>query len=245
MTPDRYSRQLALAHWGEAGQRALGAARVLLVGVGGLGNAAAAYLASAGLGRLVLNDFDTVDESNLARQPLFAPADVTRPKVEAAATALRTQNPDCQVTTVARRVDPAGLQQLLRDCDVVVDGSDNLGTRLAVNAAALAARIPLVSGAVVRYEGQLGVFRGYLADEPCYRCLHDERAEALGDCEGQGVLAPLAGLVGAAMALETMKIIVGFGTPTARRVAVVDAASLRWRDLVLDKDPDCPACSGV
>lgn len=243
MTPSRYSRQAALAQWGEAGQRKMSRARALLVGLGGLGNPAATYLASAGLGHLVLNDFDTVDVTNLARQPLYTPADIGAPKVAAAAAALKKQNPDCEITIAATRLAGDELSAQVAGCEVVLDGSDNLATRFALNEACVAAGVPLVSGAVIRYEGQLGVFRGHRADEPCYRCLHDEDAESFEDCAGQGVLGPLAGVIGTAMALEATRVIVGFGTPTARTVLLHDARTATWRRLTLNPRPGCPTCA--
>lgn len=217
-------------------------AHALVIGLGGLGNPAATYLASAGIGHLVLNDFDTIDASNLARQPLFTAGDVGARKADVAAHALRRQNPDAEIEVIDARLRHEALVNLMQRMTVVIDGSDNFATRFAVNEACVAARVPLVSGAVIRYEGQLGVFRGHRADEPCYRCLYDEQSETFEDCAGQGVLAALAGVIGTAMALEASRVIVGFGAPTARMLLLHDALTARWHRLRLDPRPDCPVC---
>lgn len=240
----RYSRQIALPQWGEAGQARLAAAQVLLVGLGGLGSPAALYLAAAGVGRIVLNDFDTVDRSNLARQILYVTADDGRRKSDAATEALSRLNPDVQVHALDRRLDAAGLRAEAAAADVVLDGSDNFATRFAVNGACVATGTPLVSGAAVRGEGQLAVFTPGRDDSPCYRCLYDEGGEDVGDCRGHGVFSPLVGVIGSLMAVEALKLLLGAGLPAAGRVCVYDALAGEFRHVRLARDPHCPACSG-
>ena len=239
----RYSRQVTLPGWGKAGQDRLGASSVLIIGMGGLGVPAATYLAAAGAGSLVINDFDTVDASNLARQPIFDDADIGKLKVTAAAKALEQQNPDCRLTTMDRRLDAAQLVDAIAASDVTLDCSDNFPTRFAVNAACVQTATPLVSGAAIRFEAQLAVFRADLAPGPCYRCLYDESGVELEDCQGQGVISPMVGLIGSAMALEAVRIIVGIGKPLHSRVLVYDAATSEWRAIGLRQDPRCPICS--
>ncbi len=243
MNDFKYSRQIVLAQWGEAGQRKLSAATVLIVGIGGLGNPAALYLATAGAGTLILNDFDTVDETNLPRQPLFAASDIGAGKAVTAGKTLSQLNPDCRIETLDERLTPDGLSEQVARADVVVDGSDNFATRFAVNAACVARRVPLVSGAAIRYEAQLAVFRTDLPSQPCYRCLYDQEAETIGDCQGQGVLSPLVGMIGAAMALETTRVIVGFGDTQSGSLLLLDALAGQWRRVSLARDPACPVCA--
>ena len=244
MTDDsiRYSRQQTLTGWGADGQVRLSNARILMVGLGGLGVPAATYLAAAGAGRLVLNDFDRVDESNLARQPLYTPDDIGRAKVTAAAERLAALNPDCELVALDRRLDDPQLRETMADCDVVVDGSDNFSTRFAVNAASVQTQTPLVSGAAIRGEAQLAVFRPDLHGGPCYRCLYAEGGDELEDCRGQGVIPALVGMIGCAMALEAMRIVVGFGEPLRSRLLVYDAMAASWRSIGLEPDPSCPVC---
>ncbi|MBT8135486.1 MAG: HesA/MoeB/ThiF family protein [Gammaproteobacteria bacterium] len=241
----RYSRSITLPGWGSDGQQRLGEARVLLVGVGGLGVPAATYLAAAGTGRLVLNDFDSVDESNLARQPLYATADIGKNKAKVAAARLTETNPDCTVEAITKRLDAGQLRAAAADCDVVLDCSDNFATRFAVNQASLETGTPLVSGAAIRFEAQLAVFRFDLQRSPCYRCLYDEAGEELEDCRGQGVVPALVGAVGAAMALEAMRIIVGFGAAVHSKLLVIDALHATGRSVSLPADPACPACQNL
>ncbi len=241
MSGIRYSRQVTLAGWGDSGQARLAGARVFLVGAGGLGVPAATYLVTSGIGTLVVNDFDDVDESNLPRQPLYRPNDVGRAKAAVVADRLKALNPDCRIETVDSRLSEDGLQEHFDPADVVLDCSDNFATRFGVNRACVATRTPLVSGAAIRFEAQLAVFRPDL-DGPCYRCLYDERGEDLEDCAGQGVIAPLVGLVGCAMALETLKILVGLGTGEYDRLRVFDALAQSWRTFTFRRDPQCPVC---
>lgn len=240
----RYSRHLALPDFGATGQEKLSRASLLLLGLGGLGSPAAIYLASAGVGRLVLNDFDRVDLSNLQRQLLYRDADVGHPKVAAAAAVMHAISPSCAVETVDGRLDGEQLAEVVASVDLVVDGSDNFGTRFAVNAACVKARKPLISGAAVRYEGQLTVFDSRDPASPCYACLYQESGEELENCRQNGVLAPLTGVIGSLMAVEAIKLISGAGQPVVGRLLLFDGFTGEMRYTKLSRDPACPVCSG-
>ena len=238
----RYGRHLVLPHVGPVGQARLKAARVLLVGAGGLGSPAALYLAAAGVGTLGVVDFDRVDASNLQRQVLYANDDVGRPKVEAAAERLRALNPLVGIETHESRLDASNVLELVKAHDVVVDGSDNFATRYLVNDACVLARTPDVWGAVLHFEGQLSVFG--VAGGPCYRCLFPEPPPAglVPSCAEAGVLGVLPGTIGALQATEAIKLLLGEGEPMVGRFLVFDALHLRFRELALPRNPDCPTC---
>lgn len=238
----RYSRQIMLPSIGFEGQEKLLSSRVLIIGLGGLGSPVAMYLAAAGVGNLVLVDFDKVDPSNLQRQIAHTSARVGEAKVTSARQTLLALNPDCQVETIDHRLDPAGLRQQAERADLVVDASDNFSTRFAVNDACLASGTPLVSGAAIRMEGQVSVFSGQPGD-PCYRCLYGDGAELDETCSANGVLAPLVGIIGSVQATEAIKILCGAGTPLIGRLLLLDAAQMEWRTVKLKADPDCPLCS--
>ena len=240
--PLRYARHIALKQIGEAGQEQLAGARVLIIGLGGLGSPAALYLAASGVGTLLLNDFDSVDLSNLQRQILYVTRADGIPKTVAAIEHLLQLNPEPNYVPIDRRLNDDELHKAIADCDVVLDGSDNFGTRFAVNQACVETQTPLVSGAAIRFEGQLAVFPNDRPEAPCYRCLYQESDETLDDCRGSGVLAPLVGVVGSMMAVEAIKLIVGCGEPARGRLLVYDALDARWRDIKLNRDPDCPVC---
>jgi len=237
----RYARQIALADVGADGQTKLGRARVLIVGLGGLGCPAALYLATSGIGRLVLNDFDTVDETNLPRQILFSPGDVGVLKVDAAKRRLAAMNPLIEIATLPQRLDEAALEAAVADVDIVLDGTDNFAARFAVNKACVARRVPLVSGAAVRVEGQIAVFpnRG---DGPCYACLYNDEDEWLGDCQGNGVLAPVPGVIGTLMAEEALKLVLGWKSSLHDRLLLWDAKRGDWQSVALKRDPNCVVC---
>jgi len=243
MTSKRYARQVALADVGEAGQARIGAGSALIVGLGGLGCPAAQFLATSGTGKLVLNDFDRVDETNLPRQILYTAEDVGKLKVEAAAARLRALNPLVAVTTLAERLDGRALAAAVAGVDVVLDGSDNFATRFAVNRACVTQRKPLVSGAAVRLEGQIAVFPNR-AGEPCYSCLYEDEDEWLGDCQGNGVLAPVPGVIGTLMAAEALKLLLGWESALHGRLLLWDAKRGEWQSVKLEQDPDCEVCRG-
>jgi molybdopterin/thiamine biosynthesis adenylyltransferase len=240
---DRYARHIVLREVGGAGQLRLKQASVAVVGAGGIGSPAIQYLAAAGVGRLVIIDDDTVDLSNLQRQTLFGDADVGASKVAAAKAAARRITPHVTIETLAVRLDTANAATLLAGVDVVLDGTDSFSTRLAVADAAHALRSPLVSSAVGQFEGQLGVFRGWEADKPCYRCFVGNAHDAAGDtCAEQGVIGAMTGVMGSLAALEALRSIVGFGDDSAGKLLLVDALAFRFRTIILPKDPGCPCC---
>ncbi len=238
---DRYARQIVLDGVGPAGQERFGRSGALIVGLGGLGCPAALYLATAGVGRLVLNDFDRVDTSNLPRQILFDPTDVGKLKVEAARERLSASNPDVVIECLAERLDAAGLESAMAGVDVVLDCTDNFAARFAVNRACVARSMPLVSGAAVRFEGQIAVFPNR-PGEPCYNCLYNDEDEWLGDCQGNGVLAPVPGVIGTLMALETLKLLLGHESALRNRLLLWDARRGDWQGVTLARDPDCIVC---
>ena len=243
MDATRHARHLALPAFGAQGVARLGRARVLLVGLGGLGCPAAQYLVAAGVGTLVLNDFDHIDASNLARQVLYTPADTGRLKVTVAAERLAALNPAVRIETLDRRLSPAELTDATAVCDLVIDGSDNLATRLAVNAACVASGTALVTAAVIRMEGQLLVCPNDGGEAPCYACSYDERDESLRDCQGAGVLGPVAGVLGSLAAVEALKRLAGLPPPPG--LLLMDAAGGTFRRLLLRRNPACPVCGPV
>ena len=238
---NRYARQIALPDVGAEGQAKLAKARVLVVGLGGLGCPAALYLATSGVGTLVLNDFDRVDETNLPRQILYGPSDVGQFKVEAAKARLLTLNPDVAIVCLRERLDGAALEGAIAGADVVLDGTDNFAARFAVNRACVARKVPLVSGAAVRVEGQIAVFpnRG---DGPCYACLYNDEDEWLGDCQGNGVLAPVPGVIGTLMAVEALKLVLGWPSSLHDRLLLWDAKRGDWQSVALKRDSSCVVC---
>ena len=240
---DRSARHLALPQIGAAGQARIEAARVLLIGVGGIGCAAASYLASSGVGQLLLCDFDTVDETNLGRQTLYGPADIGRLKASCAATRLAAMNPDIQLTEIPNRLSDHALTEAVRQADVVLDGSDNFATRFQVNDACVSQGRTLVSGSAIRFEGQLAVFGPDYEKSPCYRCLYKEADESLDNCVGNGVFSPVPGVIGTLMAAEAMKHLVGIDDDQ-RMLTLYDGIAGEWRKIRLAKSDDCSACAG-
>lgn len=240
----RYSRQILLPQVGAEGQQRLRDAAVLIIGAGGLGSPVAMYLAAAGVGRLVLVDFDTVDLSNLQRQIVHRTVDVGRPKVESARDNLLALNPEIRIDTIAARLDREALAAQVREVDVVVDATDNFATRFLLNEVSVAARRPLVSGAVIRFEGQVAVFAND-GTGPCYRCLYREEGGVEATCSENGVLAPLPGLIGCVQATETLKLLLGVGRSLTGRLLLLDGLEMEWRTLKLSRDPQCPVCSGT
>jgi molybdopterin/thiamine biosynthesis adenylyltransferase len=236
---DRYARHLVLREIGGAGQQALRAAHVLIVGAGGLGAPAALYLAAAGVGRIGLVDPDSVALSNLQRQILYAGADVGRAKVEAAAERLAGLNDNVDIEPIGARLTADNAAELVRPFDLVLDGTDDFATRFAVNAACLAEGKPLVSGAIGRWTGQVGVFAG----QPCYRCLVPEIPPEAETCASVGVIGALAGVIGAMMALETIKLITQAGESLTGRLLIYDALAAETRTVRVGADPACPECS--
>ena len=240
-----YSRHLILPQVGTEGQERLKAARVLLVGAGGLGSPAALYLAAAGVGTLGLVDFDTVDVTNLHRQVLYGHGDVGRAKTEAAAERLADLNPHVRLVVHQEKLDSNNALEVLADYDIVVDGSDNFPTRYLVNDACVFAGKPNVYGSIFRFEGQVSVFWG--AKGPCYRCLFPEPPPpgAVPSCEEGGVLGVLPGIIGSLQANEAIKLALGVGEPLVGRLVLYDALGGGFRELRLAKAPLCPVCSAT
>jgi molybdopterin-synthase adenylyltransferase len=237
---ERYARHLVLSEIGGPGQQALKRARVLIVGAGGVGAPAALYLAAAGVGTLGLIDDDVVGLSNLQRQIAFSTPEVGRPKVEAAAERLGGLNPHVTIQTFAERLTPDNAADRIGGFDIVLDGTDDFETRLIVNAACVAAGKPLVSGALGRWSGQVGVFAG----RPCYQCLVPEIPPDAETCARVGVVGALAGVVGSMAALETIKLITGAGEALAGRLMLYDGLAATARTVRVTADPQCPVCGG-
>ena len=239
----RYSRHILLSELGVDAQERFTGAHALIVGVGGLGNPAAQFLAAAGVGTLTLVDADRVDLTNLQRQILFDTTSIGRNKVEAAGQRIAAVNPEVHVVQVTARVGDAELAPLARAADVIVDCSDNFATRHAVNRASVAAKKPLVSGAAIRFDGQLAVFDPRDTASPCYHCLFGEGDEFEETrCATMGVFAPLVGIVGATQAAEALKLLAKVGRSLAGRLLLLDALSMEWREVRVQKDPQCPVC---
>jgi len=242
----RYSRHILLPEIGLEGQERLRAAHALIVGAGGLGCPAALYLASSGIGRLTLADPDQVDLTNLQRQILYRSDAVGTHKVHAAREALAAVNPEVAVVPLPRRLEAETLERQVAEADVVLDCSDNFATRHAVNRACLHHGKPLVSGAAIRFDGQIAVFDLRRDDAPCYACLFPEHGETEElRCAVMGVLAPLTGAVGALQAAEAIKLISGAGETLSGRLLMFDALRAEWRSVRVRKDPDCDVCAGV
>jgi molybdopterin/thiamine biosynthesis adenylyltransferase len=247
MTDDqllRYSRHILLDEIGIEGQQRLLAASALVIGAGGLGSPAALYLAAAGVGRITLVDDDVVDLTNLQRQIMHATARIGQPKVASGREALMQINPGVEVIALQERAAGARLAELVGAATVVLDCSDNFATRHAVNRACLAARVPLVSGAAIRFDGQISVFDARAAASPCYACLfpqHDGVEDVA--CASMGVFAPLVGVIGAMQAAEALKVLLGIGTSLAGRLLLLDGRSMEWTSIGVARDATCPVCS--
>ena len=237
----RDARHMALAQVGAQGQERIAAGSALVVGVGGLGCAAATYLASAGVGELFLLDFDTVDASNLGRQVLFGPADIGSAKAAVAADRLAQQNPGIRIRPLADRLDASALKDAVAKVDVVLDCTDNFATRFQVNDACVDKGRCLVSGSAIRFEGQLAVFGPDYSASPCYRCLYTEADESLLDCAGNGVFAPVPGVIGTMMAVEALKHLARLESPRGV-LSLYEAGSGSFHTVKIPRRPDCPAC---
>jgi sulfur-carrier protein adenylyltransferase/sulfurtransferase len=238
----RYSRHLIMPEVGMDGQLKLKQAKVLCIGTGGLGAPLGLYLAAAGVGRIGLVDFDTVDFTNLQRQVLFGTTDVGRPKIEAAAEHLRNLNPEIQIDTFETHLTSENALDILKDYDIIVDGTDNFPTRYLVNDACVLLGKPNVYGSIFRFEGQITIFGA--PDGPCYRCLYPEPPPPglVPSCAEGGVLGVLPGIVGTIQAAETLKLIIGKGQSLAGRLLLFDALAMKFRELKLRKNPECPVC---
>lgn len=238
----RYSRQILLPQIDVEGQEKLLNSRALIIGLGGLGSPAAMYLAAAGVGCLILNDYDTVEISNLQRQIVHYTDNIGEPKAISAASTLGRLNPDVRITALTARLEETQLEQEIASADVVLDCSDNFATRFAINRACVKTRTPLVSGAVIRFEGQLAVFTPGNGNSPCYNCLYADQGELAESCVQSGVLAPLPGIIGSLQALEAIKVLTGLGETLKGRLLLLDALRMEWNQMTLKKNPKCPTC---
>lgn len=244
---DRYARHLVLREIGGEGQKKLLAARITVVGAGGIGCPALQYLAAAGIGRLTIVDDDSVSLDNLQRQVLFGTADVGRPKAEVAAERVRRLNPDVSVDERRERLVADTVARLLEGCDLVLDGSDNFATRLTVSDHCTRARLPLVSAALGQFQAQVATWRGWEPGRPCYRCFVGDAfdSEDCDSCAELGVLGAMAGLAGSWAALEAIREVGGFGEEAAGKLHVFDGLKPSLRTLRVAKDPACRGCGGV
>lgn len=246
MTDDqllRYSRHILLPQIGVEGQEAIVKARALVIGAGGLGSPAAYYLASAGVGTLVLADGDTVDLTNLQRQILHRTASVGQPKAESGQATLAEINPECRVVPLLERLSGPRLEEEVAQADVVLDCCDNFATRHAVNRACVKFRKPLVSGAAIRFDGQVAVFDSRQDNAPCYHCLFPEGQDVEEvRCAVMGVFAPLTGIIGTVQAAEALKLLAGIGQSLAGRLLLLDGLGMEWREIRVPRDPGCEVC---
>ena len=240
---DRYARQIILPAFGGAGQAKLKSAHVAIIGAGGIGCPAIAYLAAVGVGKLTIIDHDVIELSNLHRQPLFTDADIGARKADVAADAARRINPHVEAVAVAERLDDANAEALLSDASLILDGCDNFDTRLAVNRAAVALHVPLLSAAIGAFEGQVALYEGWRTGQACYACLVGSDPDREGiNCAETGVMGALAGMVGTMAALEAVRALTGWGAPLTGRLAIVDMLERRWREVGVPEDPECPIC---
>jgi adenylyltransferase/sulfurtransferase len=241
---DRYARQIRLSQIGEQGQQAILDASALIVGVGGLGSPAAMYLAAAGIGKLILSDFDIVETSNLQRQIIHRNAAVGENKVDSGRQTIQALNPDCEVDVIGYQLEGDELHQTIDSVDIVLDCSDNYPTRFEVNRYCVETATPLVTGAAIRLEGQIMNYQP-AANSACYQCLY---AHAYGNeesCELEGVLGPVVGVIGTMQAVQTLLILAGQGEEMVNRLLLFDALAMQWQSVTLPKNSNCPICNGI
>lgn len=237
----RYSRHILLPQIGIEGQERVRAARVLIMGLGGLGSPAALYLAAAGVGYLTLCDIDHVELSNLQRQIIHRTASLGQSKVESARERLQALNPLIEISQLASPWSPENLRQSLASIDVVLDCTDNLSTRLMINEACVQGKVPLISGAAIRFEGQISVFRNNV-HSPCYRCLYPKAELPVESCSQSGVFSPVVGIIGSLQALEALKLIMQLGENLIGRLLLLDTFTMESRIMTFPKNPHCPVC---
>jgi molybdopterin-synthase adenylyltransferase len=240
----RYNRHIMLPQIGFEGQQRLCDAHVLIIGLGGLGSPAAMYLAAAGVGQLSLADADQVEITNLQRQIVHRTSSLGETKVDSACVTLLDLNPEIQINCIAERLQGEALEHAVVTADVVLDATDNFTSRYAINAACVKHRTPLVSGAAIRFEGQLAVFDFSDDSSPCYHCLYPANADVVEEtCSENGILAPVVGIIGSMQALEAIKLICRIGERSAGRLLLFDALALEWRSMTFKRDSSCPVCS--
>jgi adenylyltransferase/sulfurtransferase len=238
----RYSRQIMLPEIDVTGQKTLLESTALIIGLGGLGSPIAMYLAAAGVGHLILVDFDDVEISNLQRQIIHTTDQLGQAKVDSAKTALHKLNPEIRLSCVNQKLNEDELQEYVQQSNVVLDGSDNFNTRFMVNQVCVQNQTPLVSGAAIRLEGQVSVYLNN-GEGPCYRCLYKDGEDQDQTCSENGVLAPVVGIIGSIQATEAIKVLTHLGEPLDGRLMILDAKYMEWRTIKLKKDPACPVCS--
>ncbi len=241
----RYSRHLLLPEIDLTGQTNLKKASAAIIGAGGLGSPAALYLASSGIGHLQIIDDDNIELGNLQRQIAFRNNDIGQPKATRLRNTLLDLNPEIEIQAISKRADQALLNEIATRSDILLDCSDNFTTRFAINQASLATKTPLISGAAIRFQGQISVFDPRQDDTPCYRCLYREEADSTEEtCRDRGIFAPLVGIIGSMQAAEAIKLLLEIGQPLTAQLLTIDALSMSLRRIKLPKDPHCPACSG-
>ena len=238
----RYSKQIMLPQIDIEGQQKINDSTILIIGMGGLGSPTALYLAAAGVGHIVIADFDQVELSNLQRQIIHNTSDIGDDKVNSAKTKLLELNPNITVTIVNEIMHSDNLASLIKNVDIVLDGTDNFESRFEINKACVECHKPLISAAVIRFEGQLSVFKGYEVDQPCYQCLYSEEGGSRESCVESGVLAPVAGLVGTMQALQAIKVLLGIGEQLCGELLLIDGLDLSFRKVKIAKDSECPIC---
>ncbi len=238
---DRYARQIRLPQIGEQGQQKILDSSALIVGMGGLGSPAAMYLATAGIGKLIISDYDMVEISNLQRQIIHLDQSIGENKVDSAQATIEALNPDCKVETVGYQLDGDELKSTIESVDIVLDCTDNFPTRFEVNRYCVATKTPLVSGAAIRLEGQIMNYQPGVKS-PCYQCLYTKAYENAETCEMEGVLGPVVGVIGTMQALQSLLILTGQGEPLIGKLLLLDAASMEWQGVTLPRNPACPVC---
>ena len=238
----RYSKQIMLPQIDVEGQQKIIDSTMLIIGMGGLGSPTALYLAAAGVGHLIIADFDQVELSNLQRQIIHRTADIGEDKVDSAKAKLLELNPNITVTVANEIMHSDNLAFLIKDVDIVLDGTDNFESRFEINKACVECHKPLISAAVIRFEGQISVFKGYEVDQPCYQCLYSEDGNGRESCVENGVLAPVVGLVGTIQALQAIKVLLGLGEQLCGELLLIDGLDLSFRKVKIVKDSECPIC---
>ena len=238
----RYSKQIMLPQIDIEGQQKINDSKMLIIGMGGLGSPTALYLAAAGVGHIVIADFDQVELSNLQRQIIHSTSDIGDDKVNSAKAKLLELNPNITVTVANEIMHSDNLASLIKDVDIVLDGTDNFESRFEINKACVECHKPLISAAVIRFEGQISVFKGYEVDQPCYQCLYSEQGNGRESCVENGVLAPVAGLVGTIQALQAIKVLLGLGDQLCGELLLIDGLDLSFRKVKIVKESECPIC---
>ena len=238
----RYSKQIMLPQIDIEGQQKINDSTILIIGMGGLGSPTALYLAATGVGHIVIADFDQVELSNLQRQIIHNTSDIGDDKVNSAKAKLLELNPNITVTVANEIMHSDNLASLIKDVDIVLDGTDNFESRFEINKACVECHKPLISAAVIRFEGQISVFKGYEVGQPCYQCLYSEEGNGRESCVENGVLAPVAGLVGTIQALQAIKVLLGLGEQLCGELLLIDGLDLSFRKVKIVKDSECPIC---